>query len=84
MLNMGPWDGLVGTRYSPPTTHPATHTPGTPATARRDWLAQGHGSARGLNMAVGLISVDQLSLGTDFSDIRGMTEGYNLVGIGNR
>ena len=33
-------------------------------------------------MAVGLISVGQLSLDEHFSDIRGMTEVYNLLRIG--
>ena len=33
-------------------------------------------------MAVGLISVDQLPLGDHFSDIRGMTEVYNVRNIG--
>ena len=35
------------------------------------------------NMAVGLISVDQLSLDARFSDIRGITEVYNLLILGN-
>ena len=38
----------------------------------------------GLNSAVGLISVQQLTLGTHFSDLRDMTEVYNLVRIGDR
>ena len=32
-------------------------------------------------MVVGLISVDQVSLSAEISDIRGMTESYNLVEI---
>ena len=43
-----------------------------------------HGQSRGANSAVGLKSVDQLTLGLRFSDIRGMTEVYNLSEIGNR
>ena len=33
-------------------------------------------------MAVGLISVHQLTLGTHFSGFQGMTEVYNLLRIG--
>ena len=33
-------------------------------------------------MVVGLISVDQLTLGTEISGFHGMTEVYNLLKIG--
>ena len=37
----------------------------------------------GVNMVVGLKSVGQLSLDVHFSDIRGMTEVYNVEITGN-
>ena len=40
----------------------------------------GHAGQR--NSGVGLISVDQLSLDAQISDIRGMTEVYNLSEVG--
>ena len=40
-----------------------------------------HGHVPGVNMAVGLISVGQLSLSAEISVFRTMTEVYNLVGI---
>ena len=46
-------------------------------------LATGAAQYPGLNSAVGLISVEQLTLGTHFSGSRGMTEVYNLVEVGN-
>ena len=36
----------------------------------------------GVKVVVGLISVDQLSLGTGFSGFQGMTEVYNVNKIG--
>ena len=79
---------LVGYRYSPPdptrytppgppSSHPPGYTtPGTPPS----WAYCSAGAAR-LNSAVGLISVRQVSLSAQISDIRGMTESYNLVRI---
>ena len=83
MVNMGP--GMAGGwyRYSPPPSHPPSHpTPGTPPHCRR---RSEHCCTmpRGLNLVVGLISVAQLSLDVQFSDFRGITEGYNLVEVGN-
>ena len=83
------WSGGVpGIALLVPTQLPTVpHHPGyTPA------LHPGHGSTgvrctvhvRGLNMAVGLRSVDQLTLRSHFSRLRGMTEVYNLVRIDNR
>ena len=68
----------LGTGIAPPATHPATAPrvhPRTelPSTRQRTTVP------RGLKLVVGLKSVDQLTLGLLFSDIRGMTEVYNLV-----
>ena len=41
------------------------------------------GAAARVQEAVGLISVDRLSLSTQISGFRGITEGYNLVVAGN-
>ena len=57
----------------PPRVHPS------PTTAADVIHAPTAGSAARVNSAVGLKSVDQLSLGPHFSDIKGMTEVYNLV-----
>ena len=88
MLNMGSWEGIWVVPGIAPlqTTQPCT-TPGTPSPRHA-----GHGSTGARctvqcprsNMVVGLISVDQLSLSGLFSGIRGMTEVYNVVGIGDR
>ena len=84
MLNMGPggWLGL-GTGIAPPGTtqlplprvHPSHHGLHGRRCAR---------SAVPANMVVGLISVAQLTLSVQISDIRVMTEVYNLVRIRNR
>ena len=44
----------------------------------------GAGGYGGVNEVVGLISVAQLSLYAQISDLRGITEGYNLAAAGNR
>ena len=70
---------LPPTLVPPPRVHLPPADPG--------WLTALVGVPGGVpeyNMVVGLISVDQLTLGPHFSDIRGSTEGYNLVKIGNR
>ena len=41
-----------------------------------------HGHDGGVNMAVGLRSVGQLSLDAHISGLRGMTEVYNVINIG--
>ena len=64
----------------PPSYHYPGYTP--PPTARLDHAAVPHRAS--YKCVVGLRSVDQLSLSTDFSDLRTMTEGYNLSEIGNR
>ena len=64
----------------PGTTRP--HHPGyTPPHPDSQYRYRRHrrtGQYRGVNMAVGLRSVDQLTLRREISDIRGMTEVYNL------
>ena len=80
---MGPWDGLglgtgiapqAPTQLPPPRVHP--HQPQyTPAAQR--------GQSARLNSAVGLRTVDQLSLSVHFSGSKGITEVYNLVLAGN-
>ena len=72
----------MGTGYSPSRPTPVPHHPGyTPlpgSPARRHGL----GGVGELNSVVGLISVEQLSLGHHFSVFWGMTEVYNLLRIG--
>ena len=82
---MGPGVVLVGTRYSPPQYPPDPHTPGTPSPTMPVVLMTSvlpRGAAARKNSVVGLISVQQLSLSTQISGSRGITEGYNLVRIG--
>ena len=66
---------------APLPVHPVRTTPGTPP--RHPWytavmVTVPHSHARGLNMVMGLRSVDQLSLDARFSGSQGMTEVYNL------
>ena len=76
---MGPGMVLVGYRYSPsqapsgpiPRVHPS------PAPTATTLVFTG--PCGRVNMVVGLISVGQLTLRLHFSDIRGITEGYNLL-----
>ena len=89
MLNMGPGTGWAWVPVVHPSgTHPAPHHPGThphPGYTSLAWLYMPYGahavSVR-LNMAVGLISVRQLSLCAQISGSGELTEVYNLVGIG--
>ena len=82
----GSWDGWAwGTGIALPGTHPARtliphpgYTP--PATPVPAAPADVH--VPDLNTAVGLISVDQLSLSGRISGFQGMTEVYNLSDIG--
>ena len=78
---MGPGTVWVGTRYSPPRTHPV-HTPGTPSPGTQQHGEQLPGTSWTLNSAVGLKSVDQLPLSTRFSGFQGITEVYNLATAG--
>ena len=81
--NMGSWDGWVGTGYSPPSTLPGpiprVHPPTHPSTRSRVRAGPSHGA----NMAVGLKSVEQLTLEAHFSEMRGITEVYNLATADN-
>ena len=72
----------LGTGIALPGTHRLYPTPGTPRTPlpTREWLP---GMSQWSNVAVGLISVDQLTLSHQISGFRGMTEGYNLIKAGN-
>ena len=82
MTKLGSWEGAGWYRYSPP-THPShTPTPGTPLPRTPVPTMYNRGARDRLNMAVGLRSVGQLSLYNLFSGFQGMTEGYNLSGIG--
>ena len=83
---MGPGRVLGGARVVPlqhPPSHPSSHHPGytplAPGMAAR-WL---HAGAARRNSAVGLKSVDQLSLRLYISGFLGMTEVYNLSVAGN-
>ena len=78
---MGPGRVLVGTRYSPSPAHPHPTHPGYTPPAPTATTQVFTGTARGLNMVVGLKTVAQLTLGVHFSGLRGMTEVYNLLRI---
>ena len=78
MVNMGPWDGTVWVPGIALPAHPHPPTPGTPSRYCHDAHASWDGGARGLNVVVGLRSVDQLTLSMHFSGFRGITEVYNL------
>ena len=86
MAKYGSWRVVLGsTRYSPSRYHPPSHYPGytpPPPTCRWSLYSRCTGHAGRTNMVVGLKSVRQLTLGTQISDIRGITEVYNLVKIG--
>ena len=83
----------LGTGIAPPSTHPYTlpgthpvpHPGYTPASTAGPPHRLQCGTVRGTqsNMAVGLRSVHQLSLYYQISDIRGMTEVYNVAIAGN-
>ena len=73
----------MGTRYSTLPDHPAT-----PPRVHLlvGWLGHDtlpHGHVPASNMAVGLRSVDQLTLSAQIWENRGMTEVYNLATAGN-
>ena len=78
--------GWVGTGIALPGTHPpypGPHYPGytPPPTAPVPGTAPG--LHRGVQQAVGLRSVAQLTLSAQISEIRGITEVYNLVKAGD-
>ena len=62
--------------------HPAIPHPGYTLPTRPGWTTRLHPCWTRLKDAVGLISVDQLSLSVQFSGLQGFTEGYNLIRIG--
>ena len=74
---------LGGYRYSPPGPPVLPHTPGTPLPHRSGHAEACREQSPGPNSAMGLISVDQLSLYVLFSGSEGMTEVYNLSKLGN-
>ena len=76
----------MGTGIAPLQAHPAPTTPGTPPPTRRHPVltrAVTAGPYPRPNSAVGLKSVQQLTLGAQISRFRGITELYNLVKAGN-
>ena len=80
---MGTGGSLGSTRYSTPPDPPSYRTPGTPTSAWGLAATLLHGHVPDLNMAVGLISVQQLTLSAHFSENRTITEVYNLAVAGN-
>ena len=75
---------LGGYRVGSGIAHPATHrshTPGTPLPCPPVLRLPLSMQSRGVNSAMGLISVEQLSLSAHFSEILRFTEVYNLVRI---
>ena len=85
MTKYGSWDeAWVVYRYSPPSHPPGPHHPGYTPPSRTPEHQVRYGvrcSAGGVNSAVGLKSVDRLSLDVHISGFQGMTEVYNLVRI---
>ena len=80
---MGPGTvGVLGTGIAP--LRP-THLPTTPGTPPLPAPHPGTTVAPAVvsEAAVGLISVDQLTLSAEISGFRGITEGYNVVIAGN-
>ena len=72
---------------TPSQDHPRPHHPGytsPPTAVRHRYTECSPQLVPRTNSAVGLKSVEQLSLCPLFSDLRTMTEVYNLVRIGNR
>ena len=73
----------MGYRYSPSRPPTGPHTPGTPSQHPPARCHCRTGMSQEPNSAVGLYSVDQLSLYAHFSGFWGMTEAYNLAIAGN-
>ena len=72
---------LGGYRYSPPPSHPPSHYPGYTSPRSPCTELSCMGTVPRLNMAVGLKTVVQLTLGAQISRFKGITEVYNLVRI---
>ena len=70
-------------RYSPPQHPPGPHYPGYTLPVRHWHVHCRTGMVPSSKCAVGLKSVEQLSLSAEFSGFRGMTEVYNLLVAGN-
>ena len=73
---------LGGYRYSTPPGPPGYPYPGYTSPPDVTYADTPRGQSARLKDAVGLKSVDQLSLSDHFSEFRGITEGYNLVKAG--
>ena len=71
----------LGTGIALPPTHRPPH-PGYTPPASRCYVCCSAGHAGQVKVVVGLRSVDQLTLDDEISGFRGITEGYNLSGIG--
>ena len=80
---MGPGMVDLGTGIVPLPAHPSSHPGYTPSLPGYTAVMHEAGIS-GLNSAVGLKSVEQLTLDGHFSDIRTITEVYNLYRIDNR
>ena len=76
---LGGWVVVPGIAL--PATHHHTPTPGTPLPTRLGVTVTA-GSVQRSIVAVGLISVRQLTLRLLFSGFLGITEGYNLAIVG--
>ena len=72
----------MGTGIALPSTHPIPTTRVHPPPTRLPVRTM-KGVPRGLNMVVGLKSVEQLTLVAHFSGFQGITEVYNLRIAGN-
>ena len=81
---MGPGRVMGSTRYSTPPGPTLSHTPGTPLPYPASALATAAPRHVSVNEVVGLKSVAQLTLGDYISDLRTITEVYNLAKIGDR
>ena len=76
----------MGTRYSTPPDPPSHTPPRVHLRLTEQCCTHGYTGARGVRLTKycrGLKSVAQLSLSVHFSDIRGITEVYNLDILGN-
>ena len=80
---MGSGRVLGSTRYSTPPDPPSSHYPGYTPPPGIVYTVYGYSMPARSKVAVGLISVEQLSLYAHFSGFQGITEGYNLAIAGN-
>ena len=81
---MGPWDMAGWVPGIAPPSHPVLPLPRVHPSPPLRCAKRAVRLRAEYKVVVGLISVAQLTLGAIFSDIRGMTEVYNLIKIGNR